>query len=77
MIPINPAQYYYQTDAIDTLCYIPLREPRIKNGWADKWADTYGFLVSLANFGLRKSLVCNGNLVRRVGIEPTANHTPA
>jgi hypothetical protein len=44
---------------------------RIKNGWADKWADTCGFFGLLANLDLRKLLVCKGSLVRRVGIEPT------
>jgi hypothetical protein len=63
--------YTNPPDAIDTLCYIPQGKGRSKNGWADLWADPSGFWGFLANLGLRKSLKENGNLVRRVGIEPT------
>jgi hypothetical protein len=45
----SPSLFTNQSDAIDTLCYIPLQDGRSKNGWADLWADPSGFWGMLAN----------------------------
>jgi hypothetical protein len=67
----SSSMFTNQPDPIDTLCYIPLREATTQMGGQTNGQTPTGFLGILVNFGLRKSLKENGDLVRRVRIEPT------